>query len=79
VFWLLTPFLSLTPFFERPLRRPLTRRKAANRHLHCAFTQGRGHLSRSTRCPTPSPQAEPFTFSRQVIAHTRCSSRFGRP
>ncbi len=35
--------------------------------------------SRSTRYPAPSRQGEPFNFSRQVITHTRRSSRFGRP
>ncbi len=35
--------------------------------------------SRSTRCPAPSRQGEPFNFSPQVITHTRRSSRFGRP
>ena len=39
----------------------------------------RGRLARSTRCPAPSRQGEPFNFSRQVITHTRRSSRFGRP
>ncbi len=34
--------------------------------------------SRSTRCPAPSRQGEPFNFSRQMITHTRRSSRFGR-
>ncbi len=40
--------------------------------------EGRGRLARSTRSPAPSRQGEPVNFSRQVITHTRRSSRFGR-
>ncbi len=38
----------------------------------------RGRLARSTRCPAPSRQGEPFNFSRQVFTHTRWLSRFDR-
>ncbi len=56
----------------------LARRRAVNRHLHYAFTRGAWPASRSVRYPVPFRQGGPFNFSRQVITHTRRSSRFGR-
>ncbi len=38
----------------------------------------RGRLAHSTRYPLPSGQGEQFNFSRQVITHTRRSSRYAR-
>ena len=64
---------------EPRLCRPLARRRAVNRHLHYALTRRAWPARASTRCPAPSRQGEPFDFSRQVITHTRRSSRFGRP
>ena len=54
---------------EPPLCRPPARRRAVNRHLHCAFTQGARPPRASTRCPAPSRPGEPFNFSRQAITN----------
>ena len=37
-----------------------------------------GRLARSTRCPAPFRQGGPLNFSRQLITHTRRSSRYAR-
>ena len=36
-------------------------------------------LARSTRCPAPTRQVEPFNLSRPMMTNTQRSSRFGRP
>ncbi len=64
---------------EPPLCRAQARRRAVTGISITLSLEGRGRLARSTRCPAPSRQGEPFNFSRQVITHTRRSSRFGRP
>jgi hypothetical protein len=60
---------------------PPARRRAVTDISITPSLKGRGHLARSTRCPLPSAhrKGKPFDFSRQVIMHTRRTSRFGRP
>ena len=68
---------------EPPLCRPLARRRAVNRHLHYAFTQGAWPpRALNSLLGAVSTRGEPFNFSRQAIKdknHRRLDSVGLRP